>query len=208
MTERNAETPPARRNEVKGRILLVDDEQDMCDLLASLLKAEGAEVDTALDEAEAAEKLAGRLYDVVLTDLDLGAGSGLQVCDLVSRMQPGVPVIVVTGFGSMDAAIGAIRAGAYDFITKPIEAPVVLVAVERALEHRRVRVQLGELEDRLKKRDAPGELVGECLAMKRVYELIQRVRDTPASVLICGESGTGKELVARALHQGTGRADR
>lgn len=208
MTERNAEIPPARRTEVKGRILLVDDEQDMCDLLASLLKAEGAEVDTALDEAEAAEKLAGRLYDVVLTDLDLGAGSGLQVCDLVSRMQPGVPVIVVTGFGSMDAAIGAIRAGAYDFITKPIEAPVVLVAVERALEHRRVRVQLGELEDRLKKRDAPGELVGECLAMKRVYELIQRVRDTPASVLICGESGTGKELVARALHQGTGRADR
>lgn len=193
---------------MKGRILLVDDEQDVCELLSSLLKAEGAEVDSALDEAEAAEFLAGGLYDVVLTDLNLGAADGLNICNLVSRMQPGVPVIVVTGYGSFDAAIGAIRAGAYDFITKPIDAPLVLVAVERAMEHRRVRVQLSELEGRLRKGGAPGQLVGECAAIKRVYSLIERVRDTPVSVLIFGESGTGKELVARALHDGTDRGDR
>lgn len=193
---------------MKGRILLVDDEQDVCELLSTLLRGEGAEVDCALDEAEAAERLAGPLYDVVLTDLNLGLGSGLQICDLVSRIQPGVPVIVVTGYGSFDAAIGAIRAGAYDFITKPIDAGMVTVAVARALEYRRVHVQLGELEDRLRKRDAPGQLVGECTGMKRVYSLIQRVRDTPVSVLIHGESGTGKELVARALHQDTGRGDK
>jgi two-component system response regulator HydG len=146
---------------VKGRILLVDDEQDICDLLSSLLRSAGAEMDCALDEAEAAEKLAGRLYDVVLTDLNLGAGSGLRICDLVNRMQPGVPTIVVTGYGSLDAAVGAIRAGAYDFIAKPIDAAMVMVAVERALEHRRVHVMLRDLEGRLRERSAPGELVGE-----------------------------------------------
>lgn len=193
---------------MKGRILLVDDEQDICDLLSSLLSSAGAEMDCALDEAEAAEKLAGRLYDVVLTDLNLGAGSGLRICDLVNRMQPGVPTIVVTGYGSLDAAVGAIRAGAYDFIAKPIDAAMVMVAVERALEHRRVHVMLRDLEGRLRERNAPGELVGECTAMKRVYEMVERVRDAPVSVLIYGESGTGKELVARALHQGTERADK
>lgn len=197
-----------KRKQVRGRILLVDDEQDVCELLTGLLHGAGAEVDCALDEAEAAERLAGHLYDVVLTDLNLGFSSGLGICDLVSRMQPGVPVIVVTGYGSMDTAIGAIRAGAYDFITKPIEPAVVLLAVERALEHRRVHVQLRELEDRLREREAPGQLVGQSTAMKRVYEMIQRVRDAPVSVLIHGESGTGKELVARALHQGTQRADK
>ncbi len=108
-------------------------------------------------------------------------------------------MIVVTGYGSLDAAVGAIRAGAYDFITKPIDPAMVVVAVERALEHRRVRVQLRELQDRLRERDAPGELIGEAAAMKRVYDLIRRVRDAPVSVLVYGESGTGKELVARAL---------
>src|SRR5688572_31828637 len=131
---------------VKGRILLVDDEQDVCELLSSLLRKEGAEVDFALDEPEAAELLSKRLYDVVLTDLNLGVGSGLGMCDLVSRVQPGVPVLVVTGYGSLDTAIGAIRAGAYDFITKPIDAQMVLVAVERALEHRRLHLQLLALE--------------------------------------------------------------
>jgi len=193
---------------VKGRILLVDDEQDVLDLLSSLLRGAGADVECAVDESEAGAKLAEALYDVVLTDLNLGASSGLAICDLVSRVQPGVPVIVVTGHGSLETAVSAIRAGAYDFITKPFDPPMVLVSLERALEHRRVRVLLSELEGRLRTREAPGELVGECTAMKRVYDLIQRVRDTPASVLISGESGTGKELVARALHQGTGRADK
>jgi len=193
---------------VNGRILLVDDEQDVCELLASLLQGAGAEVDCALDEPEAAERLGERLYDAVLTDLKLGASNGLRICDLVSRMQPGVPVIVVTGHGNLDTAIGAIRAGAYDFITKPIDSAMVLVAVERALEHRRVRVQLVELEGRLSARDAPGQLVGECAAMKRVYDLIRRVREAPVSVVIYGESGTGKELVARALHLGTARAEK
>ena len=193
---------------MNGRILLVDDEQDVCELLSALLKGEGAEVDFVLDEIEAQEKLSERVYDVVVTDLNLGAGSGLGVCDLVARRQPGVPVIVVTGHGSLDTAVGAIRAGAYDFITKPIDARVVVLAVERALEHRRIRVTLRELETRLQERDAPGELVGESAGMQRVYDMIRRVRDTPVSVLIHGESGTGKELVARALHQGTARADK
>lgn len=193
---------------MNGRILLVDDEQEICDLLEAILKAEGASVDSALDQAEAAERLEQGLFDVVLTDLNLGESSGLDICNLVSRMQPGVPVIVVTGQNSLEAAVGAIRAGAYDFVTKPIDKNMVLVAVERALEHRRVRVQLRELEGILKERTTPGQLVGECAAMQKVYDLIRRVRMTPASVLICGESGTGKELVARALHDDTPRADR
>jgi two-component system, NtrC family, response regulator AtoC len=195
-------------NGMSGKILLVDDEPDVCELLGGILRSLGYSVTATFDEAEAAEKLAGNLFDVVLTDLNLGASSGLDICKLVAKMQPGVPVIVVTGQGSLSAAISAIRAGAYDFITKPIDKELVTVAVQRALEHRQVRVQLKELEGILREKSVPGSLVGNSAGMQKVYDLIRRVRGTPASVLICGESGTGKELVARALHDGTSRADK
>lgn len=189
-------------------VLFVDDDVDMCELITELLGAQGAKVTTASDLAEATNLLEGAGFDVVITDLELGNASGLDVCERVRSTQPDVPVIVLTGHGSMAAAVDAIRAGAYDFITKPVDAAALTLAVERAAEHRRMHVEVRQLRDRLEATENPGELVGQSALMKRVYTLIQRVKDTPASVLISGESGTGKELVARALHQGTPRADK
>lgn len=194
--------------QTKDRILLVEDDLDARDLLAELLRSEGSAVDEASDFSSAQRFLSEATYDLVLTDLELGDRSGLEVCDSAHKGQPGVPVIVVTGHGSLTVAIDAIRAGAYDFITKPVDAQLLGVAVRRALEHRQAQVQLKELKDCLSAAEAPGRLIGNCEAMRRVYDLIARVADTPSSVLICGESGTGKELVARALHDGSERKDR
>lgn len=189
-----------------ARILLVEDDADQRELLSELLASLDVEVVTARDFESASQLLQQDTVDMVLTDLQLGRGqSGLDVCDCALRISPGLPVIVVTGHGSMDAAINAIRRGAYDFLTKPIDAQLLRVSVLRALEHQRV---LSELK-RLKQAESskrPDQLLGQCEPMLRVYDLIQRVAESPASVLLSGESGTGKEVVAKALHQGSGRS--
>jgi len=189
------------------RVLFVDDDPDMRDLMRDLLTSQGGTVSTANGLSEAAELLESSEFDVVITDLELGNSSGLEVCERVRGTQPEVPVIMLTGHASMASAVGAIRAGAYDFITKPVDGAVVGLAVDRAVTHRRIRAEIKQLKDRLQATENPGELVGQSAPMRKVYSLIQRVRDTPASVLIAGESGTGKELVARALHSETARAN-
>ena len=189
-----------------ARILLVEDDTDERELLSELLASLDVEVVTARDFESASQILQQDAVDLVLTDLQLGRGqSGLDVCDTAKRIHPGLPVVVVTGHGSMDAAIDAIRRGAYDFLTKPIDAQLLRVSMLRALEHQRV---LSELK-RLKQAESskrPDQLLGQCEPMLRVYDLIQRVAESPASVLLSGESGTGKEVVARALHQASGRS--
>lgn len=187
------------------RILAVDDDSVMAEMVEAALQTCGFETRSATSLAEAVDLLETDTFDAVVTDLHLENGSGLDLCDRVRAIQPDVPVIVLTGHGNMSAAIGAIRAGAYDFITKPVEMEVLTVAVKRAVEHREVKAEVKRLEQRLTAHDAAGELVGKSAPMQKVYELIRRVRDTAASVLVAGESGTGKELVARALHRGTTR---
>ena len=182
------------------KVLVVDDDSAMCELIEAVLKKKGFDTTTVLGLNEALVELESDVFDAVLTDLQLGGASGFDVCERVRAMQPDVPVLVLTGFGNMGAAIGAIRNGAYDFITKPVEMDVLAAAVERAVEHHQVKAEVKLLKSRLSAAAGTGELVGQSAPMKRVYELINRVRDTAASVLIAGESGTGKELVARALH--------
>lgn len=188
------------------KLLLVEDDDDERDLLTQLLSTYGCEVEGARNFEEACQKLQQTAFDTILTDLNLGGQGGLEVCEAAKNFQPGVPVIVVTGHGSLHAAIEALRKGAYDFITKPIDAQLLEVSIKRSLEHRAIKNQLNELRNNP---TAPrqGALLGECAPMKRIYELIARVADSPASVVISGESGTGKELVARALHDASDRKD-
>ncbi len=191
---------------MNGNILLVEDDADERDLLKQLFEKYGCEVEGASNFEEACQKLQSQAFDTIVTDLNLGAQGGLDVCEAAKNFQPGVPVIVVTGHGSLGTAIEALRKGAYDFITKPVDARLLEVSLQRSLEHRAIKSQLHEL------RSNPaiarqGALLGECAPMKRVYDLIARVADTPASVVITGESGTGKELVARALHDASERKD-
>jgi two-component system response regulator HydG len=189
----------------KTEVLVVDDERDTCELLEMALARQGMQVTTCTTAADALEKIASRDFDVVLTDLSMPETSGLEVCERVIALRPDVPVVLITGHATLETAMGAIRAGAYDFVTKPIESKTLGVVVSRAVQHRRLREQIKQLRAA---RDANVSLiVGGSPAMRKVADLIDRVGDSDASVLIHGETGTGKELVARAVHNKSKRRE-
>jgi two-component system response regulator HydG len=201
----SSSTSPA---ESRGRLLLVDDDASMCEMLELDLRQRGYAVDWCTSVEEAAPRTAqSDAYDVVITDLNLRGGSGLTLCkDIVARL-PNLPVIIITAFGSIETAVQAIRLGAYDFITKPFEFEVLALTVERAIAHRVLKSEV----DRLRREVAThpprfGELLGKSQPMVDLFRLLHRVADTSTTVLITGESGVGKELVARALHDQSRRA--
>ncbi len=190
-----------------SRILIVDDDAAMCAMLRTSLERRGYAVETRGGAAEAADALRGGDVDVVVTDLHMRGTDGLALCQRVVTDHPNVPVLVITAFGSLDAAIGAIRAGAYDFLPKPFELDALVVALDRALQHRALRVEVARLRRAVGEARRFDELIGDSPAMRRVYDLIERLGDSDATVLITGESGTGKELVARALHRRSRRGN-
>jgi DNA-binding NtrC family response regulator len=192
---------------VSGRVLVVDDEREMCEAVAAGLGPRGFEVrwetsgEAALGTLEASEA------DVVLTDLNMRGMDGLALCERIVAGRPDVPVVVITAFGSLETAIAAIRAGAYDFITKPVKMDALAVALARAVQHRSLSEEVKRLRDLVGEAQRFEELVGDSAPMRRVRQLLDRVIDSDASVLVTGESGTGKEVVARALHRRGRRKD-
>ena len=193
---------------MSSRVLVVDDDRSMCELMQTALEKRGHEVEACTRGAEALERISNRDFGAVVTDLNLDKMSGLDICKYVTENRPEVPVLVVTAFGDMSSAIAAIRAGAYDFLNKPLEMEALHLAVDRAIQHQRLREEVKRLTEEVGHARTAGELVGKSLAMRKVYDLIHRVSNTDSSVLLTGESGTGKELVARALHSQSDRANR
>jgi two-component system, NtrC family, response regulator AtoC len=185
---------------MKGRVLVVDDDKSMIELLSERLKRRQFEVVTALGAAEARVAFDAAEADVVVTDLNMPGQSGIQFCEWVVTNRSDTPVIVITAFGSLDTAIAAIRAGAYDFIPKPFEIDVLAIALERAIKHRELHHEVKRLRTLLDATRGMGELLGESPVMLELKELMARVAESQASVLVTGESGTGKEVVARLLH--------
>ncbi len=189
------------------RILVIDDDRDMCEWLEESLGRAGHEVTWRVRGEEGLDALREQDFGLIITDVNLQSMNGLDLCKRFTENRPDTPVIVITAFGNMSAAITAIRAGAYDFINKPIDMTVLNHAIDRAMQHRHLR---GEIK-RLKRAAAPqaqgmGSLLGKSAPMLEVYDLMRRVAAADTTVLLSGESGTGKELVARALHEEGGRS--
>ncbi|NOK00826.1 MULTISPECIES: sigma-54 dependent transcriptional regulator [Myxococcus] len=190
-----------------GRVLVVEDEREMRAMLEKGLTRRGF-TPVALPSAdEALVRLAAEDFDVVLTDLRMPGMDGLALCERIALNRPDIPVVVVTAFGSLETAVAAIRAGAYDFVTKPIDVDALVLVLERAVQHRALREEVRRLRQELGRREDSGTVVGESPAMKQAYALIDRVADLDSTVLITGESGTGKEVAARAVHTRGRRKD-
>lgn len=189
-----------------GRILIVDDDQSMCEMLEDDLTARGHSVHWCTDANQAFTDFMRTPFDTVVTDLKMPGLNGIEFCHRLVENRPDVPVIVITAFGSLETAVEAIRAGAYDFVTKPVERDMLAIVIARALEHRSLQEQVRFLKEGHKPSAAFGEFVSRSPVMDRLFDQISRIADHPVPILITGESGTGKELVAAALHRHSRRS--
>jgi two-component system response regulator HydG len=192
---------------IRGNVLVVDDDLDAAESIAESLRARGFRATPEQDPNEALDDaLRNEGLEVVLTDLQMGSLDGLALCSRVALARPGLPVIVVTGGASVEAAVGAIRAGAFDFVTKPIDPEILALTIDRAVAHHRLQIEVHRLRSEVSDARGLSRLLGESAPMRRVHDVIARIAPTQATVLITGESGTGKELVARAIHERSARA--
>lgn len=190
-----------------GRVLIVDDDRNLCEMLAAGLGRRGFDAEWVTNGKDAFARVRAGDFDVVVADLNMKGMTGIELCERVVADRPDLPFVVITAFGSLDTAIAAIRAGAYDFITKPFDTAAIALALDRAVQHRALRREVRRLREEARSAGRFGDLIGESPAMREVTELLARIAETDPPVLITGESGTGKEIVARALHARGTRAD-
>jgi DNA-binding NtrC family response regulator len=190
-----------------GRILVVDDEVNSRTALAELLRDEGYEVETAADAFKALGKYEAFTPHVVVTDLKMPGMDGIELVHKIRGSEDPAAVVVMTAFGEVQSAVDAMRAGAADYLTKPFNLDALLVVLDKVFETQQLRRETRQLRQRVRDRVAPGNIVGISPPMQRVFEVVDQVAPSRATVLITGESGTGKELVANALHQRSPRAN-
>ena len=190
---------------MQSRILVADDEPSIRKVLQAHLSRDGHHVSVATDGADAIGRLAHEPFDLVITDLKMPGVGGLELLAFVRQNHPGLPIIIITAHGTVDSAVEALKLGAYDYITKPFDLIELRAAIEKALLTERARRRNVQEDPQAK---GKFDLIGITPSMQRVYSLVEKVADSPTTVLLIGESGTGKELVARALHAQSGRRDK
>ena len=190
-----------------GRVLLVDDDSNLTSTLELGLSARGFRVVTASRAEQALTQLDAEDVDAVLTDLHMPGLGGLEFAERVAASHPDIPLIVLTGFGSYESAVAAIRAGAYDFLSKPAKLDAIIIALERAMQHRHLQREVARLRVEVTSGQGPRleGIVAASEAMQHALDVVARISSTQSSVLITGESGTGKEVLARAIHERAGR---
>jgi DNA-binding NtrC family response regulator len=192
----------------RGSLLLIDDDRHVLESMADWLREQSYKVDTAADRAGALATIARKTPDLVLCDVRLPEGDGFDVLAHCRENYPGTSVILLSGYGTVEMAMEAIRSGAFDFLTKPLIDAELEMAIDRALNQRRVIEENQNLKAQLDIRFGLENVVGQDHRMKRLFDMVDSIADTRATVLITGESGTGKSLVARAIHRRSSRRDK
>ncbi|HEX4413306.1 MAG TPA: sigma-54 dependent transcriptional regulator [Lacipirellulaceae bacterium] len=190
----------------KPQLLLVDDDRHVLDSMSDWLRSQGYDLDASPGYADALERLRQKSFDLVLADVRLRDGDGFDLLEQCRRNWPASQVVLMTGYGSPDGAIEAIRAGAFDYVTKPLIDNELLMTIERAMSQRSVKQENDNLRQQLDRKYGMDNIVGRDPRMLKVFEMIGSVADTRATVLVTGESGTGKSMIARAIHRRSGRA--
>ncbi len=183
-----------------ARIVLVDDEPSILSVLSTLLRAEGHEVVPVLGGDKAQDVIKTESFDLMISDIRMSPVDGMQLLKLARKERPGMAVIMITAYGSVETAVEAMKEGAFDYVTKPFKVDELLITVQRALEYHSALAENVNLKAQLEARYRFENIVAESPAMRAVCEMIERVGPTDTTVLILGESGTGKEVVAKAIH--------
>jgi two-component system response regulator GlrR len=192
----------------KGKILVVDDDRNLLELVKMRLESADYEVTTALREEDAIEAVKTQVFDLSVVDLQLVRQDGISLMEELHLILPEMPVIILTAYGSIESAVEAMKRGAYSYLTKPFEPQDLLHQIDRAIENRRLNVEIKRLKRLLEERYDFVNIVARSEKMKRVLEMVSQIAKTESTVYIHGESGTGKELIAKAVHLASDRKNR
>jgi two-component system response regulator HydG len=191
---------------MRAKILVVDDDAGHLSMLRTVLSGWGYAPEGATDGAQAVEMVHRKAYDAVLLDVRMAGMGGMEALSRIREFNPAVPVLIMTAYSSVETAVSALKTGAYDYLTKPLDLDVLRLTLERALDHMRLAVENESLRQKLGQEAAGPEIIGKSRPMRELFTMIGMVAPTEATVLITGESGTGKELVAKAIHARSARA--
>jgi two-component system response regulator HydG len=183
-----------------AKMLIVDDELSVRDSLGKWFREEGYEVGTAENASEALTRMAEGHWDLALLDIKMRGTDGIELQRRLHEIDPELTVIIMTGYASVETAVAALKNGAYDYVSKPLDPDEIAHLVKKALSHKQAEKENAQLRETVAEITRPGDMVGQSAAMRKVFDAVATVGPTDATVLITGESGTGKELVARAIH--------
>ena len=193
---------------MKPKILVVDDEASHRKMIEAVLSDEGYEIKQAEDGQAAIDAVEKGFYDLILMDIRMARISGIEALKQIKEISPGIPIIIMTAYASVDSAVNALKSGAYDYLTKPLDIDELKILVQKALRYHQLEKENIYLKERLNDRFDFSNIIGQGPVMKKLFETMALVAPSEATVLICGESGTGKELIADAIHQNSSRKDR
>ena len=191
-----------------GKILVVDDDRNLLELLKMRLESSNYEVTTTINEEEAIKAVKSQVFDLSLVDLQLLNQDGISLMEEFHLILPDMPVIILTAYGSIENAVEAMKRGAYSYLTKPFDHQDLLLQIERALENRRLNIEIKRLKGLLEERYDFTNIVARSEKMKKVLEMVSQIAKTESTVYIHGESGTGKELIAKAIHLASERKNK
>ena len=191
----------------KYKILIVDDDAGVLEMFDEFLRKEGYSVTKAYSGQAGLDFLQDEIFDLVITDIRMPDVTGQDILHAIKKNSPEIPVVLITAFGTVEAAISAMKEGAYDYISKPFRIDEVSIIVRRALEQKRMLKEYQYLKEGIKEKYKLDNIVGRSNEMFEVYKTVAKIAPSRSTVLITGESGTGKELVARAIHENSPRKD-